>query len=84
MDLFIETPRQVSERMEREQRAQDDRRGALQGVPDIAERAAGLAGRCRSRQVGASAARLAPIRMSRLVPGARRDSRRLPRRAPDA
>lgn len=36
MDLFIETPRQVSERMERERRAQNDRRGALQGVPDIA------------------------------------------------
>ncbi len=36
MDLFIETPRQVSERMERERRAQNDRRGALQGVPDVA------------------------------------------------
>ena len=36
MDLFIETPRQVSERRERELRARGDRRGALQGVPDVA------------------------------------------------
>lgn len=35
MDLFIKTPRQVSERMERERRVQDDRRDAPQGVPAV-------------------------------------------------
>lgn len=42
MDLFIETPRQVSERRERELRAQSDRRDALQGVPDVAAAAPGV------------------------------------------
>ncbi|WP_019239402.1 MULTISPECIES: hypothetical protein [Enorma] len=41
MDLFIETPRQVSERRERELRAQGDRRDALQGVPDVASASSG-------------------------------------------